>query len=280
MNDKPPVRCVNKNNIMKKSEFFEDGVIIDPLPLSNGVDFNTLLNKYQSALIGYKGKLCMLNNPQTIDEARAFVISSQNMSISPSVLFTTDDEWYIPGGTHILCCLLTLQSMGLSSLYITSKDYSLPAELVEKLVPYSKIPLFYKGQDYDGLFVSFPQITEKEIAEDVYLVSTPKNPAYLSPDADFSPPIACSEDMSGSIMECENEAYDILSVELQDPEDTYFLLHNLYMFTLPLCITCNNINNLELVAKVYSGRLLIDRRSNIDEINFKNLSEKYGAIIV
>jgi hypothetical protein len=271
-NDQPPVRW---ENILSKARIIFPLIMGgDKAPFHQTVP--TLIVGYRKMLKGSTAPINLLCLPHDIDHARAFVLASRQLSMPCAVLLEIDDEWKISSGTHALCALSTLQSLGLNAFVIRSNKLPIK-ELSEKLTPYSQIPIFYEEKNR---YTLIPKIKDTDELGDSLLVATQRLPVFLPPEADFSPAILCSEDMSEAIMEAERQSYDILFIELFDPEDTSFLLHNLYMFSLPISVITHDPEALEEVAVNYGGRLLIDRNCDIETSIIEHICKKYGSILI
>lgn len=126
-----------------------------------------------------------------------------------------------------------------------------------------------------------PQTGAPVKRDDVCIMAASEKEAFIFRDEpELSRPLACTENLAEDIMEAEEDAADILLVELNAPEDIETVVENSYMLKLPLCAASHDLALLEAMAVQHHGTLLIDSRSLSDRSAAKALSERYGCIIL
>lgn len=119
--------------------------------------------------------------------------------------------------------------------------------------------------------------------DDICILAASEREAFIFRDEpELSQPLACTESLAEDVMEAEEDAADILLVELNTPEDIETLVENSYMLKLPLCVASQDPALLEAMAVQHHGTLLIDSRSlsDSDRPAVEALSERYGCIIL
>lgn len=128
------------------------------------------------------------------------------------------------------------------------------------------------GGDYE-----IPQIEK----QDMSLVFADENQVFfLEPDTtEFSPAIECAPDMTEEITDICDESYDVLTVQINSPDDAIDFARNMHMSTLPVAFLSDDEISLKMALMLYQGRAIVDGKSLIDEEKLVAIAQKYGAVL-
>lgn len=237
-----------------------------------------------------------------LHEARAAVLGARGAQLPLYVLFSTDES----EPEKLLAALLCLQTLdiagfGLEFTHVNSAIISLYAELA----PYAKVSLVASPVQVspadraalaragvEVLFLPSEQQPDHEFASLQTRLTIPPRPEsaplllcdasgvyYLEEDFTLSQEIDCSRDMLESILEQEELAVDALYFRIKTPDDAYFFGLNIHMARCAVCIRAEGAELLEFALILYSGRALIDARSDVDKATLQALAKSYGAVI-
>ncbi len=130
--------------------------------------------------------------------------------------------------------------------------------------------------------LSAEEYTMPEIEkQDMSLVFADENQVFfLEPDTtEFSPAIECAPDMTEEITDICDENYDILTVQINSPDDAIDFAKNMHMSTLPVSFLSDDEISLKMALMLYQGRAIVDGKSLIDEDRLQEIAHKYGAVV-
>ncbi len=96
---------------------------------------------------------------------------------------------------------------------------------------------------------------------------------------EFSPTLHPGGDMTDEFVEIEDESYDIISVEIETPDEAVAFAENDHMAKLPVSILSNDELALKTALLLYSGRAMVDSRSELEEEILEKIAYKYGAVL-
>lgn len=96
---------------------------------------------------------------------------------------------------------------------------------------------------------------------------------------EFSPALEPDPDMIDQFMAVEDESYDIISVEIATPDDAVAFFENDHMAELPVSFLSSDEIALKTALLLYSGRALVDARSELDRETLEQIAYKYGAVV-
>lgn len=117
--------------------------------------------------------------------------------------------------------------------------------------------------------------------QDMSLVFADENQVFfLEPDTtEFSPAIECAPDMTEEISDICDESYDILTVQINSPDDAIDFAKNMHMSTLPVAFLSDDEISLKMALMLYQGRAIVDGKSLIEEEKLAAIARKYGAVV-
>lgn len=116
--------------------------------------------------------------------------------------------------------------------------------------------------------------------EDGIILANDSSVFFLEEDFELSEEIECGVDMCDDLLDAEDEAVDALCVRIRSFDDAYHFGMNAHMAHLPISFLADGEEELENALFYYSGKAMIDSRSDVDERRLEELSKAYGAIVV
>ncbi|WRS26613.1 homocysteine S-methyltransferase family protein [Oscillospiraceae bacterium MB08-C2-2] len=102
---------------------------------------------------------------------------------------------------------------------------------------------------------------------------------YLDEDFTFSQPLTCHLDMSEAVLEAEDCGCDALLVRVSTAADGIMLGENGYLFRMPICLLADSAEALESALFHTTGRLMVDRRSDLPGEELDRIAAGYGALV-
>lgn len=96
---------------------------------------------------------------------------------------------------------------------------------------------------------------------------------------EFTETIRPSADMADEFMEIEDDSADVISVQVDTPEDAREFALNAHMTALPVCFYSESEIALKAALLLYCGRAIVDSKSDIAPEDLKKIAKKYGAVV-
>lgn len=272
----------------------ESGMMIEPYDEHSFTE----LKKHYSALIDSAPEVScyILEGMSLAADLRGALIECKKRKKPVYAIIDVDEELMTSAQLPADAALITLQGMGLSGFGICAPDENTIVYGMDRLAKLAKIPLLAKlnnGQisletrshlerkgftvisDENGLMCSPPEENETAL-----LLANEREAFFLEPDTtEISEAIECSEGMEEEIIGVSHEAYDVLKIQLDEPEDAITFSEHAHMTTLPVMFSTENEVTLMLALMLYQGRALVDSTCSIDEKTLEKAIEKYGAVI-
>ena len=234
----------------------------------------------------------LLKNMTLLSDLRAALLACKKSGKPVYAEISVDGELMTSSDLPADAALITLQSMGLSGLKLTAEDDEDVINALCRLVHFSKIPLFAElpkekaavitdaGIDVtfcDELcFCSVP----KEEKETALLLANERQAFFLEHDTtEISDEIYCDGDIEEILCDASDEAYDVLKIRLDTPDDAVAFAKAAHMATLPIMFSSEDDITIMLALMLYQGRALIDSECVLSEEKTEKAVRKYGAII-
>lgn len=127
---------------------------------------------------------------------------------------------------------------------------------------------------------NFSAVSRPSHGRELVLTSVHETFCYDLDMLEFSPTLRPSGgDMTDEFLEIEDESYDIISVEINTPEEAYAFAENDHMAELPVSLLSSDELALKTALLLYSGRALVDTRSELERETLEHIAYKYGAVI-
>jgi 5-methyltetrahydrofolate--homocysteine methyltransferase len=102
---------------------------------------------------------------------------------------------------------------------------------------------------------------------------------HVFSDAPSLSPVYDVETFIEEAFDFDPDEYDAAEVEIDDEEEAKELLGSLYMFDIPLAVTCDE-KIAELLAREYCGNLMFTEKCGFGEPLEKSLSERYACVFL
>lgn len=96
---------------------------------------------------------------------------------------------------------------------------------------------------------------------------------------ELGPPLPCTADMSGVLMQQQLGGFDVVRIRIDSPEDAQDFAQNEYMAHLPVCFLSHDEISLKLALMLYNGIALVDSQSSLPRKTLEKIAAKYGAIV-
>lgn len=256
-----------------------------------------------------------------MSEARAAVLAVQETDPGKPVIVTfyCDDEGRTLSGVDVLAGLIVMEGMGVSAFGLNCMDLDLLLEQLERLAPYTSIPLVAQPASaetdpeklaawaakcaghgvrlfggccgagpetiaalrkvLDGMDV--PAFRPPERDPDVIPCASEREARFITPDVDVSEPIPCTSDLVEDIVEIEEKTpVGALKIEIMEEDDVLIFAENQYAVEDALCFWSDVPELLEKALRVYQGRAFWDGTGDIEDEDLEPLVKKYGLILL
>lgn len=241
-------------------------------------------------------------------EARAAVLGARSSGILPVVSLCTENGGVPAEREELLAALLCLQELGIAAFGLDfPRVTDEVAELFDHLAPYAQVPLLARpespadaaqfssllraGAEYlacgqaakNAAFAAIaatPSYARPPRPEDSpLLLCDGSGVYYLEEDFTLSDEMECSLDMAGEILKQEDLGYDALCFLVETVDDAHFFGLNAHLARCAVCVRAAGPEALEMALLLYSGRALIDSRSEVEKDTLHLLARQYGALI-
>lgn len=128
---------------------------------------------------------------------------------------------------------------------------------------------------------TFPFSTVKTTknSRELVLTSVHETFCYDLDMVEFSPTLHPAGDMTDEFMEIEDDSFDIISVEVETPDEAAAFAENDHMAKLPVSFLSSSELALKTALLLYSGRAMVDARSEIEQDVLERIAHKYGAVV-
>lgn len=215
----------------------------------------------------------------SICEMRAAIIGSWHAArpVVPVVVASGDEEGRLPSTASLLCALIIAQNLRAAGFALECPDGALRAELLKRLSPYAKIPLWEKRGG--ALHPCGNSTVLPGDLRDVIVVCNETDVFYLEEDFELSRPVLCELDMADSLFAAEEEGCDVISIALSSVDDAYRFSLNAPMAKLPVSFLADREEILEAALLYFSGRAILDARGEVGPEQLARLAAGYGAIV-
>lgn len=101
------------------------------------------------------------------------------------------------------------------------------------------------------------------------------NPEHIT----LSNPIDIECDMADELIDFDDEAFDVITVEINSHDDGFHLSQNLHYLELPVMFRAETEEALRMALCYYNGRALVDSTVSIDEDVLEEICKEFGAIL-
>lgn len=255
----------------------------------------------------------VLSGITELSELRAAVLACRQFDKPVIAVLEIDSEADETAGGKELGYLVTLQNLGLSAIGFDVTPESDPEEvrrIAQEIMRYSKIPLYVrldgenaypvflrKFQDCRSVVFDCSALDENRFeavnkvvsefappktggGDDSFVAANHRQAFFLNPEhITFSPAIDIECDMAEELIDFDDEAYDVIAVEINSHDDGFHLSQNLHWLELPVMFRAQTEEALRMALCYYNGRALVDSECFIDDGNLRKIAGEYGAIV-
>ena len=274
--------------------------------------FNTYVEKCKKVLLekGTDSDFIFICSSGSFLQTRSAVIAAKEAvpgaKVFPLMQFdankNSSDSW------NALSQLIVLQAMKCDGVVVDCYDREALAEILDEIIPYARIPVALWADNFESvdssIYPKISSIVSKEIenAEKVrdmaektgfFDVKTAK-PAetdefpvvsngeawFLDYNMDISEPVICDENFSDSILEIEDEECFIIKVDISTSDELDIFETEQYMVKNPVCIYSDDEEIFAKAVRMFSGIAIYDGTCEISDEVLRDLSAKYGLVIL
>lgn len=241
--------------------------------------FEALIARYAAQVRANPGaQRYLLRDMSDMAQARAALLAVRETSKKPAlVCFACDGEGRTAAGTDVLAALIVMEGMGAAAFGVSCADGADAAvSVLERLAPYAAMPLFYER---DGGFVPYAYAAVPH-DPDVIPCASEKEARFITPDVDVGEPIECSPDLLEDILEAEDAPVGAVKIAVLTQDDLDVLAENQYAVTDALCLSSDVPELLEAALRVYQGRAFYDGTGDLEPEELRDLTDKYGLVVL
>lgn len=248
-----------------------------------------------------------------LSELRAAILACRKFDKPVMAVLEIDSDTEETSGGKELGYLITLQNLGLDGVGYKVMDENERKEtldIVKYIMGYAKIPLYvslnennaYWGylQNFNGFYDVIFDVSAldenrveavKKYVDEIKF--SPKNDTttdlvvanhsqafFLNPEhITLSNPIDIECDMADELIDFDDEAFDVITVEINSHDDGFHLSQNLHYLELPVMFRAETEEALRMALCYYNGRALVDSTVSIDEDVLEEICKEFGAIL-
>ncbi|MBP1736656.1 MAG: 5-methyltetrahydrofolate--homocysteine methyltransferase [Oscillospiraceae bacterium] len=221
----------------------------------------------------------LLRDMRAMSEARAAILAVREVSALPVFAhFSCCEDGRTDTGSDILAALIVMEGMGAAAFGISCPSAARDA-LLERLSPYTNIPLFYLAGDSDEPY--WFQIVPIPHDPDVIPCASEREARFITPDVDVGETLECTPDLLEDILRAEEEQpAGALKITIQEQDDVDVFAEHQYAIQDALCLHSDVSELLELALRAYQGRAFYDGTGDLDSSVLSRLSRSYGLIVL
>ena len=121
---------------------------------------------------------------------------------------------------------------------------------------------------------------EREDEQEHIILANEKDFFIISDERlEFTEPIVCHHDMSDEFIAAEEDSVDVLTIQIDTPDDSVVFAENAHLAGLPVMFRSDDELALKSALMLYNGKAMIDTNCAIEEDVLKKIAEKYGSIL-
>lgn len=272
------------------AEITPAGIMIEPYGEHS---FSELKKHYsQQAEMRSDAPAFLLKDMTLMSDLRAGLLACRKTKKSVYAVINVNEDLQTANELPADAALITLQSMGLAAFGISAANDEILMDGICRLASFAKIPIFakldrsyadaLKGGGITAEFYGDYCIcrTSEDNCETALMLANERQAFFLEPDTtELSEPISCEANMDEILCDASDEAYDVLKIEINTPDDVIAFVQDAHMATLPVMFSCEDDISLMLALMLYQGRALIDSECELDSETIEKAAAKYGAVV-
>lgn len=254
-------------------------LILKPLnmnvPPFGDASFEELVVHYCVAMGGTECDGVLLRDVADLAAARAAALAAGELGVPYAAAFLCDEEGKSPAGTDMLAALIVMEGMGAQAFGLCCDEQTARDQL-ERLAPYAAMPLFWMDGETRRTFEYQPVPHDP----DVIPCAGCAEARFITPDVDLCATIECSPDLLEDIIRAEEEPGGAIKISIQEEDDLYLFEEHQYAVRDALCL-CSDVPELmEGALRLYQGRAFYDGTGELEECFLREMSRKYGLVVL
>ena len=274
--------------------------------------FNTYVEKCKKVLLekGTDSDFIFICSSGSFLQTRSAVIAAKEAvpgaKVFPLMQFDSNknssDSW------NALSQLIVLQAMKCDGVVVDCYDRETLGEILDDILPYARIPVALWADNFESvpqdIFAKISCVVSKEMEntekaremavnagffdvrrqkpaemEDIPVVSNGEA-WFLDYNMDISEPVICDEYFSENILEIEDEECFIIKVDISTADELDIFETEQYMVKNPVCIYSEDEEIFARAVRMFSGIAIYDGTCEISDEVLRDLSVKYGLVIL
>jgi 5-methyltetrahydrofolate--homocysteine methyltransferase len=129
--------------------------------------------------------------------------------------------------------------------------------------------------------VDFSRFTPPERDPDVIPCASEKEARFITPDVDVGETIQCTPDLLEDILDAEEDCpQGALKISILEQDDLDLFAENQYAIKDALCLATDVPELLEGALRAYQGRAFWDNTAPLNPAFLREMSKKYGLILL
>lgn len=237
--------------------------------------FEELVELYRGRLTTGEGTV-HINCMTTMAECRAAILAVKERGDHPFwVSWACDEDGESFTRVHMLAALFVAEGMGAAAFGLNCRP-SMAAELMEELIPYASVPLFYA---YQGKVTTWPYEVQ-EHDPDVIPCAAGTEACFVTRTVDVGEELECTPDLLEDIIAAEDDPVGALKIAIMEQDDVDIFAEHQYAIRKALCLWSDVPELLEGALRVYQGRAFYDGTGDLDREDLAPLVKKYGLIVL
>lgn len=245
------------------------------IPPAGEAEFDHLVEIYRSKLGAHQGAVhinCMIG----MAECRAAMLATQEQGCGPVwVSWACNEDGESVTRVHMLAALFVAEGMGAAAFGLNCPK-ELAVELLEELKQYASVPLFYVS---GGDIVTYPYVMQEK-DPDVIPCATGTSPCFVTRTVDVGEELECTPKLLEDIIEAEDDPVGAVKISILEQDDVDIFAQHQYAVNKALCLWSDVPQLLEQALRYYQGRAFYDGTGDLDEGELRQLSNRYGLIVL
>ena len=175
----------------------------------------------------------------------------------------------------MLAALFVAEGMGAAAFGLNCPK-ELALEQLEELSRYASVPLFYV---VDGDVATYPYVVQEK-DPDVIPCATGTSPCFVTRTVDVGEELECTPKLLEDIIEAEDDPVGAVKISILEQDDVDIFAEHQYAVNKALCLWSDVPQLLEQALRYYQGRAFYDGTGDLDAEELRELSNRYGLIVL
>lgn len=222
------------------------------------------------------GRGVLVRDLTSVAEARAAVLAARDLGESKiAVTFACDDEGLTSSEVDVLAALIVMEGMDVTAFGISCPAEDAP-ELMQRLSRHATVPLFrLRGENF--LPYNYTALGRDP---DVIPCAGDKEARFITPDVDVGDTLECSPDLLEDILAAEDAPVGAVKIAILSEDDLPIFEEYQYAIRDALCLWSDVPELMEKALRLYQGRAFYDGTGDLEPDFLKQMSRKYGLVVL